>query len=101
MNKDFNILTALSGEEGINIIEKTKNIKVVVSDMRMPGMNGIEFIKKAKEVSPQIHYFILTAFDITPEITDALNNNLIIKHFKKPLEINLIRQTINKCLSNS
>ena len=52
--------------------------------MKMPGMNGIEFIKKAKESFPDIVFFILTGYEITEEITLALEEKLIHKYFKKP-----------------
>jgi two-component system response regulator (stage 0 sporulation protein F) len=47
--KRYNVITAVSGEQGLEKLEENGDIIVVVSDMKMPGMNGIEFIKKARE----------------------------------------------------
>jgi DNA-binding NtrC family response regulator len=81
-------------------LEENKQICVVVSDMKMPGMNGIEFIKTAKSNFPDLCYFILTGFDITEEISAAIKEKLIIKYFRKPFDINEIRNTINKSLED-
>ena len=60
----------------------------------MPIMNGFEFIQKAKEIAPDIRYFILTGFDISPEIIEAFENKTILKYFKKPFIINDIQDTL-------
>jgi two-component system, response regulator, stage 0 sporulation protein F len=81
----FNIITAESGHKGIEIISRNSDISVVVSDMKMPGMNGIEFVKMAKQHLPSIPYFILTGFEMNEEILAALQEGVIKKCFKKPL----------------
>lgn len=91
LSEIFNVITADSGEHGLEIILKEKDIAVVVSDMKMPSMNGIEFIKKAKEVDPTIQYYILTGFEITEEIRDALKTGLIKKYFRKPFDLDIIK----------
>jgi len=98
LKRYFNVLTANSAKEGIEILEKNPEICVVVSDMRMPEMNGIDFIKKARENRPDIKYFILTGYDITKEISDALLNNIISEYFSKPFKSNEIIDIINSCL---
>jgi response regulator RpfG family c-di-GMP phosphodiesterase len=95
LKKNYNILTASSPYEGIEILKNTPIIKIVVSDMRMPGMNGLEFIKAAQIKRPDIKYFILTGFDITNEISEAINANLIMKYFNKPFKVEEIIKTLN------
>ena len=82
--KKYTVRTALSGKEGLDILGSEPSIAVVITDMKMPGMNGIEFIRKAKENFPEIIFFILTGYEITEEITRALEEKLIHKYFKKP-----------------
>lgn len=100
LKKQYNIFTALSGKVGLEILKNNPEIDVVVSDMKMPEMNGIEFIKIAKSNFPSLYYFILTGFDITDEIKTAIEDKLIVKYFKKPFNINDIKNTINKSLEN-
>jgi two-component system, response regulator, stage 0 sporulation protein F len=95
--RKYNIVTAISGVEGIDILRSNSQINAVISDMKMPGMNGVEFITKAKREFPQKCFFILTGYSITEEIADALSNNLIIKSFKKPFNIGEIEAELNKC----
>lgn len=98
--KKFNILTALSGNEGLNILETKNDFSIVISDMKMPGMNGIEFIKKAREKYNNIRYFILTGFEITKEISEALKQKIICSYFKKPFIPNDIEKKIEEVLYN-
>ena len=100
LEKYYNVLTALSGEIGLEILNNNPEIHVVFSDMKMPGMNGIEFIKIAKCNFPDLYYFIHTGFDITDEIRAAIEDKLIVEYFRKPSNIDDIKKTINKCLEN-
>jgi response regulator RpfG family c-di-GMP phosphodiesterase len=96
--KKFNVLTAESGSQGYELLKQNPHTIVVISDMKMPGMNGIEFIKLAKKDFPNISYFILTGFDITEEIADALNERLIHKYFRKPFNLREIESSILEIL---
>jgi len=96
--KKFNVITADSGLEGLKKLEENNEISVVISDMRMPGMNGVEFISSAKKKFNNIVYFILTGYEITEEIAGALNKRLINKYFKKPFNSKEIENSINEFL---
>ena len=95
----FNIHTAASGAEGLTILESNKNITIVISDMKMPEMNGIEFIKKAKDKFKEVKYFILTGFEINKEIQEELNEKLICSYFKKPFIPNDLETKLNEVLN--
>jgi DNA-binding NtrC family response regulator len=92
----FEIITAESGNDALEVIANNKNIDVVISDMKMPFMNGVEFIKKAKSELPKAGYYILTGYGMTDEIKDALDKGLILKKFDKPFEICEIINEIEK-----
>ena len=82
--KKYEVLIAENAMIGLEILNNYPDISVVISDMKMPEMNGIEFIKKSKVKFPDKNYFILTGYDISIEIQEAINVGLIIKCFKKP-----------------
>ncbi len=94
----YYVITAESGYEGINILKSNQEIQIVISDMKMPGMNGVEFIKLAKQEFPFIKFYILTGFDITEEIADALNNKLILKYFRKPFNVKDLQTAIEEVI---
>lgn len=99
-SKKYEVITASSGFEGLRFLDKESDILVIISDLKMPGLNGIEFIKKAKNKFPSKKYFILTGFEITPEIHASLENGLILKYFRKPFNIKEIETEIEKYTNN-
>ena len=94
--KKYNVILAESGDDGLEKLKLHPEIKVVISDMKMPGMNGVEFIKKAKNNYPNISYYILTGFDINDEISEALKSKLINKYFRKPFDMVEIEEAIQE-----
>ena len=58
--RDLNIITAFSGEEAIEILNKNRNTDVVILDVKMPGMNGIETLGKIRNQFPLIEVIMLT-----------------------------------------
>lgn len=92
--KTCNIITANSGIEGLGKLEENSSISIVFSDMKMPYMTGLEFIAQAKEKYPDKSFFLITGYDITNEICSAIQNNLIIKCFTKPFDVESIREVI-------
>ncbi|MCB9000858.1 MAG: response regulator [Bacteroidales bacterium] len=90
----FNIISAFSGKDGLNKLSQNTNIDVVISDMKMPQMNGVEFITKVKENRPNLPCFILTGYDLTPEISEAINLKIVDRYLAKPFNINEIESAI-------
>ena len=101
-NKKFNVITGLSGLDGLNILESNPEISLVISDLKMPLMSGLEFIRIAKKKYPNTTFFIITGFDITEEIAKAIDEKIIHKYFQKPVKVKEIENTIeNLSLSKS
>lgn len=96
----FNIITSNSPSEALDLLELHQDkIVIVISDMRMPGMNGIEFIKKARIQHDNLHYYILTGFDYNEEIEEAIHKNIVHKFFSKPFNVQEIETEINQVLN--
>ncbi len=77
------IITAQSGEEALDIL-KREDIELVLSDVAMPVMNGLDFVRKAQIQNPAIRYGLLTGHLYNPEIEEALDAKLVVGCFKKP-----------------
>jgi len=92
--RKYDIQTATSGMQGLEILQQNNQINVVICDMKMPGMDGLSFVKKARLLYPQVHFFILTGFEISEEIETALNEGIILDYFQKPFNMESIDQAI-------
>ena len=99
LRKSYQVVTADNAIQGLELLDKHNDLRVVISDMRMPQMTGMDFIRKAKKIHPEIAYYILTGYDITEEIQEAINQGLIIKCFQKPFNIKEITDSIEESIS--
>jgi two-component system, response regulator, stage 0 sporulation protein F len=97
-NRKYEVITAESGISALNYLEEHLDTEIVFSDMKMPIMTGLEFIKRAKLKYPDIKFYILTGYDITDEIQEAIDAKLILKYFRKPFDINDIENAIRTVL---
>ena len=81
----YHILTASSGQEGLELLEKAeKSVSLIISDQRMPEMNGAQFLEKAKEIFPDAIRFLLTGYSDMDAIVDAVNKGEIHRYLTKP-----------------
>ena len=79
------IITASSGQEGLDMLEKAdKAVSLIISDQRMPGMNGAQFLEKAKDIFPHAIRFLLTGYSDMDAIVDAVNRGEINRYLTKP-----------------
>ena len=84
LHKRYDIVTCLSGEEGLNKIGSDGPFAVIVADMQMPGMNGIEFLRKAQEAAPATVRLMLTGNADQKTAADAVNQGHVISFLTKP-----------------
>lgn len=94
--ENFEIVTARSPEKGLEILSEDDTFDLIISDMKMPGMNGLEFIRKAQEFYKACPYNILSGYHKIPEIEEALESGLICSYLQKPFEVGEITTSINK-----
>ena len=93
----YRLLTATNGAEGLKIL-KENEVHLLISDYRMPGMSGTEFLGKAKEKYPDVLRVILTGYTEVDSITDAINEGHIYKFFLKPWNDENLKLEIKKAL---
>lgn len=92
----YEVLTATDGAKGLEVLQANPDICIVFSDMKMPVMNGLQFITEAKAQYESIPYYLLTGFDITEEIQEYIDNGLIVNCLRKPFEMQRIISEIEK-----
>lgn len=94
----YNVIAASNGYEALEQLEKHPDIRVVLSDMKMPGLDGLEFIRKAQDIHKGKQYFLVTGYSITGEIQAALEEDIIRKYFSKPFDQNEMVQAISEAV---
>ncbi len=98
--KKYNILTANSGTNGLQILAENPDIRLIISDMKMPAMNGLEFISTIKETRPDAKCYILTGYGLTAEIAACIEKGLIIDCLSKPYDKPRIESAIQDAISS-
>lgn len=93
-NEIYDVVVAHDGFEGLKVLDENTDTIIIISDMKMPRMNGIEFIKQAKAKYPDKKFYILTGFEITEQIKEALDSGLIQEYFSKPFEFEKMHKII-------
>jgi len=94
--RGFEIMTAASGEEGIDVIRQ-ESVDIVMLDLRMPGLDGIETLRLIRETDSSIPVIILTG---QGSFEDALSgiNLKIVDYIQKPVDIDELEAKIRKFL---
>lgn len=82
--EDYIVYRANSGQQGLEILESTPEIGVVVSDQRMPQMTGIEFLRNVKAKFEFKVRMILSGYSELQTLTEAINEGSIFKFVCKP-----------------
>jgi len=100
LKKHYKIVTALNGYAGLDALDKNPDTEVVIADMKMPQMTGIEFIKRAKNKYGHMKFYILSGFEISDEIQEALDAQIILEYFQKPFDVNNIQKAIRKSVDS-
>jgi YesN/AraC family two-component response regulator len=95
---DFEVVTALSAREGLEELAMNPNIRVVISDLKMPEMNGLDFIKIVKKQDPGIICMLLTGFMESEVMLEGFNKELIYRYLMKPWEKDQLKETILEAL---
>ncbi|MBN2805532.1 MAG: response regulator [Prolixibacteraceae bacterium] len=95
--KQYNILTAKSGTEGLDLLEH-ENIDLILTDQRMPGMSGIDFLKIAIDKFPELNRILVTAYSDYDILREAVNELKIFQYVEKPWKEEDIKSTIDSAL---
>ena len=82
---DYEVITALNGEKGLEIL-KERPVDLIISDQRMPGMSGTEFLKEARKHCPDTIRIVLSGFSDFDTVTGAINEGEIYRLIQKPWE---------------
>ena len=96
---EYEVITAISAEEGMSILEKDPDIPIIISDMKMPSMDGLEFIKTVKHQYKDKICILLTGYMESEVMLEGLNEELIFRYIIKPWKKNELGQIIDEALA--
>lgn len=96
LHTDFKVITSVGGPVGLLLLQRLGPFAVVVSDMRMPGMDGIEFLLKVKSLAPDTVRMMLTGQSDLETAVNAVNEGNIFRFLCKPSN----KETLVKSLTD-
>jgi len=98
LGKEFSIETANGGEAGLNLLAESGPFAVVMSDMRMPGMNGVQFLSAVRQRWPDTVRLMLTGNSDIQTAIDAVNEGSVFRFMTKPCPENILKGAIRAAL---
>src|SRR4030067_2216627 len=98
--EEYDIVEAPDGEEALKILKKPNEIDLVISDIKMPGMDGLEVLRKIKEMAPEMNVVILTGHGSKEVVIRALRG-LASNYIEKPIDIEKTREIIESILAKN
>ena len=98
LHREFEMDTAIGAEEGLAAIFDHGPYAVVISDMRMPGLNGAQFLAHVRQISPETVKMLLTGYTDLSAAIDAVNEGNIFRFLTKPCEKEVLTNAIQEGL---
>lgn len=96
---DLEVITAKSAKDGLKILESHHDIQVVISDLKMPVMNGLDFIKEIKQKYENKVCMLLTGFMESEIMMEGFNKELIFRYLMKPWKKDALMEAILQALN--
>src|SRR5262249_17999016 len=93
------IITTTSPDEGLAILDQTE-VAAVVSDQRMPGMNGTDLLARVLHAHPDPVRLILTAYTDVRDVLDAINRGHVYHYITKPWEADDLRLALRHAVEH-
>lgn len=101
LGRHYQVLTAESGTVGLQLLEAAGDITVVLSDMRMPGMDGAEFLQKVQAQAPDTTRMLLTGETDLQSAISAVNHGGIYRFLTKPCPPEQLQQTMAEAVRHN
>lgn len=97
--KPYRILLADSGKKAIEVLEK-ESVDILVTDLRMPGMSGIDLLERISLLYPKMIRIVLSATTDVEEEKEVTNKGQVFQFVTKPLKPNQFKQTITEAVEH-
>ncbi|MDX6766199.1 MAG: hybrid sensor histidine kinase/response regulator [Candidatus Methylacidiphilales bacterium] len=95
----FHVLTAANATDGLMLLQKHGDqIGIIVTDQRMPGETGVEFLEKARKIQPRALRIMATAYADMDATIQAVNTGAIYKYITKPFDYANLELTLRRAM---
>lgn len=99
LENEYDVVTASTGEKGYEIFKKDRDIGIIVSDFRMPGIDGIELLKLVKKIDPEVIFILITAYASVESAVTALKIGAY-DYITKPIIIEKLKTILKRAAEN-
>lgn len=90
---EFEVVTATTGEEALEIVEADPDIDLLLTDVRLPGLDGVHLVRQAAARRPRLTILVMTAFP-SRDIRRAVAGLGAVRYLEKPLDLKQLRQAL-------
>jgi DNA-binding NtrC family response regulator len=97
---DYDVLTASSGAEAIELVQQYDDVALLITDQRMPEMTGIELLKKTVLLRPRMVRMILTGYTDVDALVEAINCGQVYRYVTKPWSNAELLLTVRRALEH-
>ncbi|HLG21402.1 MAG TPA: ATP-binding protein [Candidatus Manganitrophaceae bacterium] len=92
--REFTLYTARDAKEALKLIEEHPEMALIVSDQRMPGLSGIELLKRVSQNRPDMTRMLITAYSEMELVIDAINKGNVYRYISKPYNEDELKQIL-------
>lgn len=96
--QEYQVLRAESGHRALEILAEAGDVAVIISDQRMPGMSGTEFLSLTATQYPDIIRIILTGYTDVEDLVEAINSGKVFKYVTKPWDEEELRTVVQQAV---
>lgn len=98
LDDEYEIVRAMNGPEAMGVLQSTEGIDLIITDQRMPGQTGIEFLEQAAESHPDVARMVVTAYSDIPPIMAAIELGSVRRFLLKPWKPAEMLAAVRECL---
>jgi len=97
---DYHVETRLSGAEALEYLSSADEVHAVLSDQRMPGMTGVEVLRRARQIRPETTRLLITAHADIRAVVGAINEGQIFHYLAKPWEPDELQHVVRRAVDH-
>ncbi len=97
LSDDYDLIVVENGEQALDCVKNNKNIGLVLMDIKMPRMNGLEVLKAMKALLPSLKVIIITGYRSVETATEAVRlgaSGYIVKPFKSEEILTTVKRNL-------